>query len=76
LSRSLYASLIPRDAPGEFFGFYNMTTKAAHVIGPAMVGVATLMSDEPKVVLLAVIPLFVAGGLVLSLVRISKASNG
>jgi UMF1 family MFS transporter len=65
LSRSLYASLIPRDAPGEFFGFYNMTTKAAHVLGPTMVGMATILSEEPKIVLLAVIPLFVVGGLVL-----------
>ena len=65
LSRSLYAKLIPRDAPGEFFGFYNMITKAAHVLGPALVGVATLMSDEPKIVLLAVLPLFVLGGLIL-----------
>ena len=37
LSRSLYASLIPPDQPGEFFGFYNMVTKFAHVLGPAMV---------------------------------------
>lgn len=65
LSRSLYAKLIPQDAPGEFFGFYNMITKAAHVLGPALVGIATLMSDEPKIVLLAVLPLFVIGGLVL-----------
>lgn len=73
LSRSLYASLIPKDAPGEFFGFYNMTTKAAHVVGPTMVGVATFMSDEPKIVLLAVIPLFVLGGIILATVRKSPA---
>ena len=65
LSRSLYAKLIPRDAPGEFFGFYNMITKAAHVLGPTLVGVATLMTDEPKIVLLAVLPLFILGGLIL-----------
>ena len=70
LSRSLYAKLIPADAPGEFFGFYNMVTKAAHVLGPALVGIATLMTDEPKVVLLAVLPLFVLGGLVLG--RVAK----
>ena len=70
LSRSLYAKLIPPDAPGEFFGFYNMVTKAAHVLGPALVGIATLMSDEPKIVLLAVLPLFVFGGLILG--RVSR----
>ena len=35
LSRSVYASLIPAEQPGEFFGFYSMTTKFAHVLGPA-----------------------------------------
>ena len=36
LSRSLYASLIPQSQPGEFFGFYSMVTKFAHVLTPAM----------------------------------------
>jgi UMF1 family MFS transporter len=69
LSRSLYAKLIPSDAPGEFFGFYNMITKFAHVLGPSLVGVAALLSDEPKAVLLAVLPLFILGGVLLSRVR-------
>jgi UMF1 family MFS transporter len=75
LSRSLYAALIPRDAPGEFFGFYNMITKAAHVLGPALVGVATLLSDEPKIVLLAVLPLFILGGLMLGRVATGRDKN-
>jgi len=69
LSRSLYAKLIPEDAPGEFFGFYNMVTKASHVLGPVMVGIATVLSDDPKFVLLALVPLFIAGGLILATVR-------
>jgi UMF1 family MFS transporter len=69
LSRSLYAKLIPSDAPGEFFGFYNMITKLAHVLGPSLVGVVALLSEEPKAVLLAILPLFVLGGLVLASVR-------
>ncbi len=69
LSRSLYASLIPPEQPGEFFGFYNMVTKFAHVLGPAMVAIAATLSDDPKWVLLTLMPLFVAGGLLLFLVR-------
>ena len=69
LSRSLYASLIPPEQPGEFFGFYNMTTKFAHVIGPAMVAVAAMLSDDPKWVLLVLMPLFFCGGILLALVR-------
>jgi len=74
LSRSVYASLIPADQPGEFFGFYSMTTKFAHVLGPAMVAIAALLSDDPKWVLLALMPLFLAGALLLSLVRMPSDS--
>ncbi len=69
LSRSLFAGLIPRNQPGEFFGFYNMTTKFAHVLGPALVAVAAMLSDDPKWVLLALLPLFLLGGALLILVR-------
>ena len=69
LSRSLYASLIPETQPGEFFGFYNMTTKFAHVLGPALVAIAAMLSDDPKWVLLVLMPLFLGGGFLLTLVR-------
>ena len=75
LSRSLYASLIPKDAPGEFFGFYNMVTKFSHVIGPALVAIGAMMSDNPKVVLLALLPLFIGGGMLLTVVREKRASE-
>ncbi len=70
LSRSLYAALIPPVHSGQFFGFYNMTTKAAHVIGPFLVGVAATFSEAPQVVLLALLPLFIVGLLLLT--RVSK----
>lgn len=69
LSRSVYASLIPAQQPGEFFGFYSMVTKFAHVLGPALVAIAATFSDEPKWALLALTPLFLAGGVILALVR-------
>jgi UMF1 family MFS transporter len=72
LSRSLYASLIPADQPGEFFGFYNMLTKFAHVLGPSLVAVAAMLSDDPKWVLLALMPLFIGGGMLLTVVRAGR----
>lgn len=69
LSRSLYASLIPADQPGEFFGFYNMITKLAHVLGPTMVGIGAIYSDRPQFVLITLLPLFIIGGFLLSYVR-------
>jgi len=65
LSRSLYASLIPPGQPGEFFGFYNMVTKFSHVLGPVLVGLAATFSEDPKFVLLILLPLFIGGALLL-----------
>ena len=66
MSRSLFASLIPPDQSAEFFGFYNMLTKLAHVLGPFVVGIGTMISDDPKAILIALLPLYVAGALVLT----------
>lgn len=76
LSRSLYAALIPPEQPGEFFGFYNMVTKVSHVIGPVLVGLAATFTDEPKFVLLALLPLFIAGALLLRLIPAYAALQG
>ena len=76
LSRSLYASLIPAEQPGEFFGFYNTLTKFAHVTGLTLVGIAASLSDEPTWVLIALMPLFIGGGMLLTVVRIKPAGAG
>ena len=72
MSRSLYASLIPAEYTGEFFGFYNMITKFSHILGPVLVGIVALMSDEPKYILVILLPMFVIGALML--MRVDTAS--
>lgn len=70
MSRSLYASMIPQGKEAEFFGFYNMLGKFASVLGPLLVGMVTVLSGNPKLGLLSVAVLLVAGGLVLTKVQI------
>ena len=74
-NRCEIASLIPPEQPGEFFGFYNMTTKFAHVLGPAMVAIAAMLTDEPRWILLVLMPLFFAGAFMLTLVREQPVSS-
>lgn len=69
MSRALYASLIPADQSGEFFGFYNMLTKFAHILGPFLVFVGTMISDAPQFILAVLLPVFISGGLVLTRVK-------
>jgi UMF1 family MFS transporter len=73
MSRSLYASLIPAEQSGEFFGFYNMLTKFAHVLGPVLVGLVGFISTEPKYILIALLPLFILGALALTRVDADEA---
>ncbi|MCW8125757.1 MFS transporter [Microbulbifer halophilus] len=68
LSRSFYARLIPAGRSGEFFGFYNLMGKFAALIGPPLFGLFGTWFGI-RYSMLALIVLFVAGGLLLSRVR-------
>ena len=74
LSRSLYARIIPADKTGEFFGFYNMLGKFASVLGPVLVGVVALLSHNPRLSILAILPLFLIGAAVLTRVKVVHSS--
>ena len=69
MSRALYASLIPPERSGEFFGFYNMLTKFAHILGPFLVFLVAIFFDDPKFILAALLPVFIGGGLILTRVK-------
>lgn len=69
LSRAYYARMIPADKAAEFFGFYNMPGKFAAVIGPVMVGWVGVLTGNPRIGLLSLLILFVAGGALLTTFR-------
>lgn len=73
LSRSFYARLIPADRGGEFFGFYNLMGKFGVLIGPPLFGLFGVWFGNPRYSMVALILLFVAGGVVLSRVREPEA---
>jgi UMF1 family MFS transporter len=72
LSRSYYATLVPAGKQGEFFGFYNMMGKFAAVLGPLMVGVTALVTDNTRAGMLSIIVLFAGGALLLARSRPSQ----
>lgn len=65
LSRSFYARLIPAQNAGEFFGFYNMLGKFAAILGPILMGAIGVATGSPRLSLLALVILFVAGAVLL-----------
>jgi UMF1 family MFS transporter len=75
LSRSMYARMIPAGRSAEFFGFYNMLGKFAAIIGPVMIGWVGVLSGNPRVGILSLLVLFVAGGVILMKVRMPASVN-
>ena len=65
LSRSMFASLIPEEKSGEYFGFFNLIGKFASVIGPILMAITAHMTGDSKSSLLSLLILFVIGAVYL-----------
>jgi UMF1 family MFS transporter len=70
LSRSLFASLIPRHKSSEFFGFWSVLEKFAGVAGPALFAIVHGFTGESRQAILAIIAFFVIGALLLTRVDV------
>ncbi len=66
LSRSYFATLIPPERAGEYFGFYNMLAKFAAVLGPLVMGVVAIVTGNQRLSILALTLFFVLGAWLLS----------
>ena len=75
LSRSMYARLIPRHQAAQFFGFFNMLGKFAAVMGPVMMGVASVMFGSTRASILVIVVLFVIGAALLLRVNDQRAGS-
>ena len=70
LSRSLFASLIPKEKSSEFFGFYGVGDRFAGIMGPALFWVAVTVTGSSRAALLGLGVFFVVGAFLLSRVDI------
>ncbi|MCH7981722.1 MAG: MFS transporter, partial [Proteobacteria bacterium] len=43
------------------------------VLGPVLIAIGATLSDDPKWVLLSLMPLFIAGGMLLTVVRAGRS---
>jgi UMF1 family MFS transporter len=65
LSRSLFATMVPKARSGEFFGFFSTGEKFAGIIGPAIFGFAGQLMGSSRWGIISVTLLFVAGAALL-----------
>ena len=69
LSRSLFATMIPRHKSGEFFGFFSVFSKFAGIFGPLLFAFMIELSGSGRYGILSVIAFFFIGGGLLALVN-------
>jgi len=72
LSRSLFASMIPRHKSGEFFGFFAVVEKFAGLFGPAIFALTIALTGSSRNAILSVILFFIVGAALLSLVDVEE----
>jgi UMF1 family MFS transporter len=70
LSRSLFASMIPRDRSSEFFGLFAVFEKFAGIVGPAIFAAAQTIFGSSRPAILSIIAFFVLGGFLLTKVDV------
>lgn len=75
LSRSLFASMIPKHKAAEFFGFFSVFEKFAGIFGPAVFSVMISLTGSSREAILSVIAFFVVGGLLLLRVDVDRGRH-
>lgn len=75
LSRSLFASVVPKHKSGEFFGFYSVFEKFGGILGPLVFALAVQGGGSSRVAILWVIAFFVVGGGLLWRVDVAEGEH-
>ncbi len=74
LSRSYFASIIPQDSSGEYFGIYDICGKGASFVGTMLIGITVSLTGSVNIAVSTLAVLFVLGFIFLQLsVKTSKA---
>jgi UMF1 family MFS transporter len=72
LSRSLFASMIPKHKSSEFFAFFGVFERYAGILGPAVFAWVVAHSGTSRNAILSVLAFFVIGGGLLTLVDVDE----
>jgi MFS transporter, UMF1 family len=72
LSRSLFASMIPRYRSSEFFAFFGVFERYAGILGPALFAWVVERSGTSRNAILSVLAFFVIGGAILVFVNVDE----
>ena len=72
ISRSIYASMLPAGRSGHFFGLYNVSSKFAGIVGPALCGFVAQATGSLRLAVGVIALNFIGGMLILAGVDVDK----
>jgi len=68
LSRSYFAKIIPKEKSNEYFGFYNVCSRFASMLGTAIFGVIALITGQSHYGIAGIAVLFVSAAVIFKFV--------
>jgi len=80
-TRAFFAQFIPAGDESKYFGVYSLVGKTSAILGPLIFGTVSALTKNQRPAVLAVSTLFIAGFVILQLVRgggpnVEKIGNG
>jgi UMF1 family MFS transporter len=72
LSRSLFASLIPKHKSTQFFALFALSEKLAGILGPGLFVVVISLTGSSRQAIVSVIAFFLVGAVLLSRVNVAQ----
>jgi UMF1 family MFS transporter len=75
LSRSLFASMVPKHKSSEFFGFFSVFEKVAGILGPLLFGLMIAWTGSSQTAILSIVIFFVVGGFLLTRVDVEAGQR-
>jgi len=75
LSRSMFATMIPKHKSSEFFSFFGIFEKFAGILGPLLFGLVAQRMGTSRPAILALIPFFAIGAWVLTRVDVQEGQR-
>jgi len=76
LSRSYFGRIIPKEKSNEYFGFYNVCSRFASMLGTAIFGVIALLTGQSHYGIAGIAVLFVAAAVIFKFVPSDRPGVG
>ena len=72
VSRAIMGLMTPASRSGEFFGFFNLSSKATSFAGPILFVSILAWTGRPHLAILSLLVFFIVGGGLISLVNVKE----